>query len=65
VTVNLVNKGAAVHTFDIDALNVHSGEYTSGQTGSVTINAPPGEYEYYCAVPGHKQAGMVGKLIVK
>jgi uncharacterized cupredoxin-like copper-binding protein len=31
----------------------------------VTINAAPGEYEYYCAVPGHKQAGMVGKLIVK
>ncbi|MEA2531165.1 MAG: cytochrome c oxidase subunit, partial [Thermomicrobiales bacterium] len=65
VTVNLVNKGAAVHTFDIDELNVHSGEYTSGQTGSVTINAPPGEYEYHCAVPGHKEAGMVGKLIVK
>jgi uncharacterized cupredoxin-like copper-binding protein/mono/diheme cytochrome c family protein len=65
VTINLVNKGSAVHTFDVDELNVHSGEYAGGQTGTVTINAAPGEYEYYCAVPGHKQAGMVGKLIVK
>ncbi|MFM9105721.1 MAG: plastocyanin/azurin family copper-binding protein, partial [Chloroflexota bacterium] len=23
------------------------------------------EYEYYCNVPGHKQAGMVGKMTVK
>jgi uncharacterized cupredoxin-like copper-binding protein len=25
----------------------------------------PGEYEYYCTVPGHKEAGMVGILTVK
>lgn len=24
----------------------------------------PGEYEFYCSIPGHKEAGMVGKLIV-
>jgi plastocyanin len=65
VTINLVNKGAAVHTFDIDALGINSGELAGGQSTTVTINAAPGEYEYYCAIPGHKEAGMVGKLIVK
>ena len=65
VVVNLVNSGAAPHNFNVDALGVHSGDYAAGQTGSVTINAPPGEYEYICAVPGHKEAGMVGKLIVQ
>lgn len=24
-----------------------------------------GQYEVYCAVPGHRQAGMVGKLVVE
>ena len=31
----------------------------------VTINAPPGDYEYYCSVPGHRAAGMVGTLPVE
>jgi uncharacterized cupredoxin-like copper-binding protein len=65
VTINLVNKGATTHNFNIDQLNVHSGDYAPGQTGTVTINAAPGTYEYYCAIPGHKQAGMVGTLIVQ
>lgn len=25
----------------------------------------PGEYEYFCTVAGHKEAGMVGTLVVK
>ncbi len=25
----------------------------------------PGEYEYYCTVAGHKEAGMVGTLVVQ
>jgi plastocyanin/mono/diheme cytochrome c family protein len=65
VVVTLVNKGAAPHTFDIDDLNIHSGNVDPGTTTTVTINAAPGEYEYYCEIPGHKQQGMVGKLIVK
>ena len=59
----LPNEGAAPHNFSIDALNV-SVDLPPGETKDVVINAPAGEYEYYCNVPGHKEAGMVGKLIV-
>jgi len=64
VTINLANKGAATHNFNIDELNIHSGDYEAGKTGSVTINAAPGDYQYYCAIPGHKEAGMVGTVHV-
>jgi plastocyanin len=63
VTVNLPNQGAAPHNFSIDALGI-SVDQAPGATESVVINAPAGEYEYYCNVPGHKEAGMVGTLIV-
>lgn len=63
VTIELPNLGAAAHDFSIDALGI-SVALPAGSTESVVINAPPGEYEFYCNVPGHKEAGMVGTLIV-
>ena len=64
IEFDLPNVGASPHDFSIDALKV-SVPVEPGDTGSVTINAPAGTYEYYCNVPGHKEAGMVGTLIVK
>jgi outer membrane protein assembly factor BamB/plastocyanin len=65
VTIQLTNNGAAVHNFNIDELNIHSGDINPGASGSVTINAAPGTYQYYCSIPGHKEAGMVGTLTVQ
>jgi plastocyanin len=61
--VNLPNEGAAPHNFSIDALGIDV-DMAPGATEQVVINAPAGEYEFYCNVPGHKEAGMVGTLIV-
>src|SRR5919112_2435698 len=63
VTVNVPNEGAAPHNFSIDELGIDV-DIAPGATEQVVINAPAGEYEYYCNVPGHKEAGMVGTLIV-
>ena len=64
VKVSLPNEGAAVHDFSIDALGI-AVTVNPGETGEVEINAPAGEYEFYCNIPGHKEAGMVGKLTVQ
>ena len=64
VTVDLPNEGAALHDFSIDKLGI-SVSLPPGETQKVVINAPPGTYEFYCNVPGHKEAGMVGTLTVK
>ncbi len=63
MTVTLPNEGVTLHKFAIDALGIDV-DIQPGATEEVVINAPAGEYEYYCNVPGHKQAGMVGTLTV-
>ncbi|MBV6450863.1 MAG: hypothetical protein MHPDNHAH_01590 [Anaerolineales bacterium] len=36
-----------------------------GETSALTFTpTEAGEYEFFCSVPGHKEAGMIGKLIV-
>jgi uncharacterized cupredoxin-like copper-binding protein len=37
---------------------------SAGGTSTVTATLKKGTYTFYCPVPGHKQAGMVGKLTV-
>ena len=64
VTVSLPNTGAALHNFSIDELGIDV-DVAPGDTGSATINAPAGTYEFYCNVPGHKEAGMLGTLTVQ
>jgi Cu/Zn superoxide dismutase len=65
VTVRLPNRGAAVHNFHIDPLDIHSEDVAPGEETTVTINAEPGDYEYYCSIPGHRQAGMTGTVHVE
>lgn len=65
VTVTLPNTGVLPHNFNIDAVNVHSGDVPGGDTATVTLNLPPGPYEFYCSVPGHAASGMVGTVTVQ
>jgi len=65
VVVFLPNEGQLEHNFTVDELGVASETIPGGETTTVTINAPAGTYEYYCSVPGHREAGMVGTLLVE
>ncbi len=64
VTFVLPNEGAAPHNFTIDELDIDI-DQDPGESYEVVINAPAGEYEFYCNVPGHREAGMIGTLIVE
>jgi uncharacterized cupredoxin-like copper-binding protein/mono/diheme cytochrome c family protein len=64
VKITLKNEGALPHNFSIAALNI-SEDLAPGETKEITVNAPAGEYDFHCNVPGHTEAGMVGKLIAQ
>ena len=72
VTVTLDDTGAILHNFSVDDHNNPnvknlgiSVDVNPGETKTVTINAPAGDYYYYCNVPGHEAAGMFGAMHVK
>jgi uncharacterized cupredoxin-like copper-binding protein/mono/diheme cytochrome c family protein len=60
-TLTITNNGAAEHDFSIDELGI-AVNLPAGATETVEINAPAGTYQFYCNIPGHKEAGMVGTL---
>ena len=65
VAITLRNEGRAPHDFHIDELNINVLDREPGESTTVTINAEPGEYEFYCDVGDHRMLGMVGTLIVE
>lgn len=65
VTVTINNEGALQHDFVIDELNVKTELIDPGASATVTINGPAGQYQYYCSVPGHREAGMEGTLTIQ
>ncbi|HMD90747.1 MAG TPA: plastocyanin/azurin family copper-binding protein [Anaerolineaceae bacterium] len=79
ITLTLVNKGTVEHdwvlmkesvTPPFSSANqsnvIFSAKTAAGATNVVTFTAPSsaGEYEVVCDVPGHLEAGMMGKLTV-
>jgi len=62
--ITLDNQGAVEHDWTIDELDVHIFA-EAGESVTETVTAPAGTYEVYCAVPGHREAGMVGTLVVQ
>ncbi len=68
VTIDFKNPQGLSHDVAIE----DKGGETIGKTDvigegetSTKANLKPGEYTFYCSVPGHREAGMEGTLTVK
>lgn len=66
VTIELTNDSGIPHNVEVEGNGVEevSETITEGST-SLTLTLEPGEYEFYCAVPGHREGGMEGTLTVE
>jgi plastocyanin len=68
VTVNFTNSSPVPHDVRIegsDGKDIGGTEVISESNESAAVNLKPGDYTFYCSVPGHRQAGMEGTLTVE
>ena len=66
ITLVMENPSAIEHNIAVRGGDVdEQGEVVGqGDESTVTADLEPGEYEFYCSVPGHEEAGMEGTLTV-
>jgi uncharacterized cupredoxin-like copper-binding protein len=67
VTITMDNPAPVPHAIAVEGNGVDKDGETvqKGGTSTVSVDLKPGSYTFYCPVPGHRQAGMQGKLTVK
>jgi plastocyanin len=68
VTVNFTNTSPVPHDVRVESSGgeeLGGTEVLSEGNESAEVDLKPGEYTYFCSVPGHRQAGMEGTLTVK
>jgi plastocyanin len=61
------NKSSVDHDISVEGNGVNkSGPVVkNGGVSKLSVSLKPGQYTFFCSVPGHRQGGMVGKLTVK
>ena len=68
VVLTLRNEAPVPHNVAVRGGSVAtepSATIADGGTAELRVELAPGEYEFYCAVDGHADAGMAGTLIVQ
>ncbi len=66
LTVALDNQGLVIHNFVIEGIPEAEFvvEAEAGAAGSGTVSLEPGDYVFFCSIPGHREAGMEGTMTV-
>jgi plastocyanin len=67
VTIDFTNPSSVPHDFKIEADGKEIGgtETVASTEATATVELEPGTYTFFCSVPGHREAGMEGTLVVK
>jgi plastocyanin len=65
-TVRLTfENGGGRHDWVLDEFDAATEVIRAGQSQTIEfVASEAGEFEFYCSVPGHRQAGMFGSFIV-
>lgn len=63
ITIHLTNDAQIPHNVEVEGAGVS--ETVTGADTSLDVTLEPGEYVFFCAVPGHREGGMEGTLTVE
>lgn len=68
VTIDFQNNESIPHDVAVESSSgdtVGQTDLVASGTANTTVELQPGTYQFFCTVPGHRQAGMEGTLTVK
>ena len=64
----LTNDSSVAHNLEIEGNGVEAGPsatVSGGEKAELKVTLKPGTYQFFCAIPGHREAGMEGTLTVQ
>jgi plastocyanin len=67
-TISFDNRQSIPHDVTIEdssGKELGATDLVASSTATATVSLTPGTYTFFCSVPGHREAGMVGTLTVK
>ncbi len=66
IEITIENVGLVIHNFVVEGIpeSEFVVEADPGETGSATLEVEPGSYTFFCSIPGHREAGMAGEMVV-
>lgn len=60
------NSGGQIHNLAVRDTDLKTPDLTSGETAQLDVSSlDRGEYEIFCDIPGHADAGMTGSMVVE
>lgn len=68
ITIDYTNPSPVPHNVAVESGGETLGEgatVTDGEVSTAEVELEPGDYVFYCAVPGHRESGMEGTLTVE
>jgi plastocyanin len=67
-TIDFTNQSSVPHNVTIEdssGKEIGATETVTEGNAAKSVDLEPGTYTFFCSVPGHREAGMEGKLVVK
>jgi plastocyanin len=68
VSIDYTNPSPVPHNVAVEAGGealAQGATVSGGDSGAAIATLEPGEYVFYCSIPGHREAGMEGSLLVE